>query len=71
VNFETGRVRPLFSLDLSGGVVVRRAERGSVQLQAGIANVTNHLSVINFAGLFSGAALAPPRSLTVRVNVSY
>ena len=71
VNFETGRVRPLFSLDLSGGVVVRRAERGAVQLQAGIANVTNRLSVINFAGLFSGTALAPPRSVTVRVNVAY
>jgi hypothetical protein len=59
------------SLDLSGGVVVRRAERGAVQLHAGIANVTDRLSVINFAGLFSGTALAPPRRLTVQLRVDY
>src|SRR5258705_510389 len=71
VNFETGRVRAFVSLDLSGGVVLRRAERGAVQLQAGIANVTDRLSVINFSGLFSGTALAPPRSLTVRARGDY
>ena len=31
------------------------------------ANLTNRLDVINFAGLFSGTALAAPRSVAVRV----
>src|SRR4029077_247959 len=41
VNFESGRVRPYMSLALSAGMMLRRAERGAVQLQAGVANVTN------------------------------
>ena len=71
VNFESGRVRPYLSLDLSAGMTLRRAQRGAVQLQAGVANVTNRFGVINFAGLFSGTALAPPRSLTVQLRVDY
>jgi len=71
VNFDSGRVRPFLSLDLQAGVVVRQAERGAVQLQAGVANVTNRFGVINFAGLFSGTALAPPRSFTVKMRVDY
>ena len=71
VNFESGRVRPYVSLDLSAGMMLRRAERGAVQLQAGVANVTNRFGVINFAGLFSGTALAPPRSLTVRLRIGF
>ena len=71
VNFESGRVRPYLSLDLSAGAVIRHAERGAVQLQAGVANVTNRFGVINFAGLFSGTALAPPRSITVQFRVDY
>jgi len=71
VNFESGRVRPYLSLDLSAGLTLRRARRGAVQLQAGVANVTNRFGVINFAGLFSGTALAPPRSATVQLRVDY
>ena len=71
VNFETGRVRPFMSLDISAGAVLRRAERGAVQLQAGLANVTNRFGVINFAGLFSGTALAASRTLTVQLRVDY
>jgi outer membrane receptor for Fe3+-dicitrate len=71
VNFETGRVRLFMSLDVSAGAVLRRAERGAVQVQAGVSNVTNRFGVINFAGLFSGTALAAPRTLTVQLRVGY
>ena len=68
VNFETGRVRPSSSLDVSAGVVVAKSARRALRLQIEARNLTNRLDVINFAGLFSGTALAPPRSVAVRVR---
>lgn len=71
VNFETGRVRPSLSLDASLGVVVAKTERHSLRLQAEVRNLTNRLDVINFSGLFSGTALAPPRSLAIRLRANF
>jgi outer membrane receptor protein involved in Fe transport len=71
VDFETGRVRPSGSLDASVGVVVVKNSKHSVQIQADVRNLTNRLAVINFAGLFSGTALAPPRSVAVRLRVDF
>jgi outer membrane receptor protein involved in Fe transport len=71
VNFETGRVRPSFSLDVSAGVVVAKAARRGLRLQVEARNLTDRLDVINFAGLFSGTALAPPRSLAVRLRADF
>ena len=34
-----------------------KRERRRLQLRAGVANVTNRLNVVNFAGLFSGTAV--------------
>ena len=67
VNFDRGRVRPSFSLDASAGVEVWRREKRSLRLQADVMNLTNRLNVINFAGLFSGTAVAAPRMASVRV----
>jgi hypothetical protein len=36
-----------------------------------VANLTNRLNVVNFAGLFSGTALAPPRSASVRLRLDF
>ena len=71
VNFETGRVRPSFSLDASLGLVLAKTERHSLRLQAEVRNLTDRLDVINFAGLFSGTALAAPRSLAVRLRADF
>jgi hypothetical protein len=71
VNFGRGRLRPSASLDLSAGVLLRDKERWSVRLQGEIVNVTNHVNLINFAGLFSGTAVAPPRSYGVRVSTEF
>lgn len=71
VNFETGRVLPNASLDVSAGIVVARKDRRSLRLQAEVRNLTDRLDVINFAGLFSGTAIAAPRSMAVRVRAEF
>jgi len=71
VDFDAGRVRPAWSLDASGSVaLVRRAAR-ALRVQVDARNITNRLNVINFAGVFSGTALGPPRSVAVRVRVDF
>ena len=67
INFDRGRVRPSFSLDASAGVELWKHEKRSLRLQADVLNLTDRLNVINFAGLFSGTALAAPRMASVRV----
>ena len=71
VDFETGRVRPALSFDASAGLAVMKTPKGSVRLQVDVHNLTNRLTVINFAGLFSGTALAPPRSIAVRLRADF
>jgi hypothetical protein len=71
VDFEAGRVRPSGSLDLAGGFTIAEGARRSLRLYADVRNVTNRFDVINFAGLFSGTALAPPRSFGVRLTASF
>jgi outer membrane cobalamin receptor len=71
VNFETGRVRPSASLDLSAGWTVAKWSRRAARIQAEVRNLTNRLDVINFSGLFSGTALAAPRSVAVRLRVDF
>jgi TonB dependent receptor-like, beta-barrel len=68
VNFDTGRVRPTASLDIAGGITLTKSAKRALRLQAEVRNLTNRFDVINFAGLFSGTALAAPRSFAVRVR---
>lgn len=68
VNFDTGRVRPNASLDIAGGIALMKSAKSALRLQAELRNLTNRFDVINFAGLFSGTALAAPRSMAVRVR---
>jgi hypothetical protein len=42
-----------------------------LRLQGEVENATNKLNVINFAGLFSGTAIAPPRSGNVRLQFEF
>jgi outer membrane receptor protein involved in Fe transport len=70
-NLERGRVRPAMSVDASLGVDLVRKEHRAVSVQADVVNLAGRLNVINFAGLFSGTALAPPRSVGVRLRVEF
>jgi outer membrane cobalamin receptor len=71
VDLEAGRLRPSFSLDASAGVVIVQGAKQSLRVHADVLNLTNRLNVINFAGLFSGTALAPPRGFAVRTQVDF
>lgn len=71
VDFNGRRVRPSVSLDLAGGVALRKASHRSVRVQIDVTNVTNRLNVINFVGLFSGTAVGSPRRATVRLHVDF
>jgi hypothetical protein len=71
INFSRGRVRPAFSLDGSAGVEIWKREKRSVRLQVDVMNLTGRLNVINFAGLFSGTALAAPRMASVRLAAGW
>ena len=71
VNFDRGRVRPNFALDIAGGAEVYHKEQRSVELLVQSANLTDRLNVINFASLFSGTAVAPERSISARLKVTF
>ena len=71
VDFETGRVKPSLSVDASAGVTVFKKGASALKVQADVRNLTGRLRVINFAGLFSGTALAAPRSVAVRARVEF
>ena len=71
VDFDAGRVRPSFSLDVSGGATLLKTARGGLRLQVDVLNVTDRLNVINFAGLFSGTALGTPRRAVVRLRAEF
>ena len=71
VDFENGRVRPSFSVDASSSFVLFERGKKRIRVQADVLNMTNRLNVINFAGLFSGTALAPPRSVAVRLQTEF
>jgi outer membrane cobalamin receptor len=68
INFAAGRVRPSFSLDASVGADVWKHEKKTLKFQADVMNLTDRFNVINFAGLFSGTALAAPRSFALRLT---
>ncbi len=71
VNFDRGRVRPSFSLDASAGFEQQLHEHGKFRIQVDLQNATDRLNVINFAGLFSGTAVAPPRNVAVRMQYEF
>ena len=71
VNFDRGRVNPMFSLDASVGLKLWHSEKKSVTLQGDLLNLTNRLNVIDFAGFLSGTAIAPPRSFGLRLRAEF
>ena len=71
VNFADGRVRSNFSFDLSAGADLYNKESRLLRLQADVENLNNRLNVIDFGGLFSGNAIAPPRSYFARLAATF
>ena len=71
INFERGRVSPTLSSNLSAGAELYRREGRSITLQADGDNLNNRLNLIDFGGLFSGNAIAPPRSYALRLSTKF
>ena len=71
VNFSDLRPRPLWSLNASAGVILRKSEKFPARFQVDGTNLTNSLNVIDFAGLFSGTAIAAMRSVNARLQFNF
>jgi hypothetical protein len=71
INFERGRIRPLLAVDASLGADVYKGERMNMRFQVDGGNLNNRLNVIDFGGLFSGNAIAPARTVTMRLNTRF
>jgi hypothetical protein len=71
VNFDVGRVKPSFSVDASAGADFWKKDKVALRLQADVQKINNRLNLINFAGLFSGSTIAPPRSYSLRLTTIF
>ena len=71
VNFSRNRVKPSWSIDVSAGVAIWKHDNVDMRVQADVQNLTDRLNVIDFAGLFSGNAVAPPRSFAIRFETAF
>jgi hypothetical protein len=71
VDLERGRVRPSLSFDAAAGLEIYREQQRSASLQIQATDLTNRVNVINFASLFSGTAVAPSRSLSARLFLTF
>jgi outer membrane cobalamin receptor len=71
LNFDKGRVRPSLSINASAGADFWKTEKLKMRLQADVQNINNRLNVIDFGGLFSGNAIGPPRSYSLRLSTSF
>jgi len=71
INFDRGRIYPAFLVDASLGADIYKSDRLKMQLQLDGENLTNMLDVIDFGGLFSGNAIGPPRSYSMRLTTTF
>jgi hypothetical protein len=71
VNLDRRRVRPSFSVDAAAGLELYHKETRSASFQIQAANLADHVNVVNFASLFSGTAVAPPRSFSARLKLTF
>jgi len=71
LNFDRGRISPYLTENASLGTDIYKREKYSVKLQADAQNLSNKLEVIDFGGLFSGNAIGPSRSFSLRLATEF
>ena len=71
INFDRDRVRPNLAINASVGATLYQKDQVGLRIQADGENLNNRLNVIDFGGLFSGNAIAPPRSYALRLTTSF
>jgi len=71
INFARGRIYPAFQVNASAGVDINKSDRMNVRFQIDGQNLNNVLNVIDFGGLFSGNAIGPSRSVSMRLTTIF
>jgi hypothetical protein len=71
INFARGRILPQLAVNASCGADLHQGDKISMRFQADGDNLTNRLNVIDFGGLFSGNAIGPGRSFSLRLTTSF
>jgi hypothetical protein len=71
INFNRGRIYPAFQANASVGADIYKSERVNMRLEADGQNLNNVLNVIDFGGLFSGNAIGPSRSFSLRLRTDF
>lgn len=71
INFARGRIYPAFQANASAGAELHKSEHTNMRLQVDGQNLNNVLNVIDFGGLFSGNAIGPSRSFTLRITTTF
>jgi len=71
INFARGRIYPAFQASASAGADIYKSDRLNMRLQADGQNLNNVLNVIDFGGLFSGNAVGPSRSFSLRLATDF
>jgi len=71
INLSRGRVKPNFAINSSAGAELYKTERLTLNLQVDGENLNNRLNLIDFGGLFSGNAIGPTRSCSIRLKANF
>jgi hypothetical protein len=71
INFDRGRILPTFQVNASAGADLYNGDRLKMRIQADGQNLTDVLYVIDFGGLFSGNAIGPSRSFSLRLTTNF
>ena len=71
INFVRGRILPQLAANASAGMDLYKSDRVTTHFQADADNLNNRLNVIDFGGLFSGNAIAPGRSVSLRLSTTF
>ena len=64
-------IYPAFQANASAGADLYKSDRLNVRVQADGQNLNNVLNVIDFGGLFSGNAIGPSRSFSLRLATDF
>ena len=71
VNFDRGRVDPSLAWNASVGAEWEAGDNVKMRLEGDGENLNNRIDLIDFAGLFSGNAVGPPRSGDIALRIIF
>jgi hypothetical protein len=69
VDFDRGRVKPRFVVDLAVSQTLRRGSRAGLTVRASVLNLTNDAYALNFGNPFSGTHFGAPRTFRIDLQL--